>query len=126
VLPRSIRRALRFFLPLLLVASQAAPAGVVLCVDGGDHRRVETVAFSRCHANVADECSPDCRDTPLNEGPAIRTSNDAHEALAAAIAPAAAVVAASASDRGASRLLASPLRAGPPFGVALRSPILRC
>jgi hypothetical protein len=79
------RLVLRLVLGLLLVACQAAPAGVVLCVATEGHRAIEIVASARCHSyGTASEvacaerdegCPQGCRDTPLPYGAAIRAAS---------------------------------------------------
>lgn len=93
------RRPLRLLLAVLLVAGQAAPAGAVLCVAGEDHTAIEAVGSGRCHPEAAtfglalasledDGCPPRCKDTPLGDGPAIRSAAGPDlTAIATAYAP---------------------------------------
>jgi hypothetical protein len=121
------RERLRWLLLVVVVVSQSAPAGVVLCIGAGNHRAIETVASTRCHPTSTgmrdDGCPKGCQDTPLNEGRAIR-SGRAADVTAMTSLPYLAASPASDFFLGSAPFLPAPFRIAPASRGRLRSTVL--
>jgi hypothetical protein len=127
-------RVLQLLLPILLIAGQAAPKGIVLCVATDSHRQIEAVASTRCHPDSPtvgltsapdDDCRRDCRDTPLHQGAALRAASGS-DVTPVTDSPAVAGFSMAGLDTAATRILPIPRRFSPDPSARLRSTVLLC
>ena len=134
MLSKPAQRVLQLLLPILLIAGQAAPKGIVLYVATDSHRQIEAVASTRCHpisptveltSAPDDDCRRDCRDTPLHQGAALRTASGP-DVTPVTDAPGVAGFSIAGLDTAATRNLPIPKRfPSAPF-ARLRSTVLLC